>query len=631
MKLRAPAVPLITVDPYFTIWSPDTKINVANTEHWSGKSNNIIGTVTVDGEEFIFLGNHRDIHKIRQVSLDIDALSTVAVFANEKIELTAKFTTPVILDDYRLLTRPVSYLELCQKSLDGKEHDVRVNIAVSEELCLDKARQSPVETKTAKTNSTVGMLMGNTVQKPLNKSGDDVCIDWGYVYLMTNAADAKTEENKVWENYTHINVSAAAKENEPILYLFAYDDIASIEYFGEHLKSYWNKDGQSVLEAIEEAAGEYEELMPRCKAFSEMIYNDAYKAGGEKYAQMLSLAYRQVVAAHKLALDKNGDILYISKECYSNGCAATVDVSYPSIPMFLLYNPELVKGMIRPIIRYSNSDAWKFDFAPHDVGQYPLLNGQVYGNNELKWQMPVEECGNMLAMYTNIALVENDAGFAAEQLELLEKWCKYLIEFGADPGNQLCTDDFAGHLEHNCNLSLKAIMGLEGMSIIMKMLDNAEKSAYYHSEAEKMADTWMKTAINADGSSKLAFDRPDTFSMKYNMVWDRVWQTGLFTQEFMDNEILSNMKHFNEFGMPLDSRADYTKSDWIVWTASMASSDEVFCDYIAPLWKFYHESPSRVPMSDWYDSISGRWVSFRHRTVQGGLFMRVLMNKMREE
>ena len=143
-----------------------------------------------------------------------------------------------------------------------------------------------------------------------------------------------------------------------------------------------------------------------------------------------------------------------------------------------------------------------------------------------------------------------------------------------------------------------------------------------------MAENWMNTALNEDGTSNLAFDQPNTYSMKYNMVWDRVWKTKLFSQKFMDAEIADNKKHFNEYGMPLDSRADYTKSDWLVWTASMASSDKVFEEYIAPLWKAYDESPSRVPMTDWYDTVSGKWVSFRHRSVQGGLFMKMLMRKV---
>ena len=629
LKLRAPSVPLITVDPFFSVWSPDTSLNHAKTEHWSDKGNSILGTVIIDGKEYLFLGYHRDMHKIAQTSLDIDALSTSAVFENEKITLKIKFLTPLIPDDYRLLTRPVSYLEISYESKDGKEHDVSVNIAASEELCLDEPNNIEVVTEELEIGDLTAMKMGNPVQNPLNKSGDCVKIDWGYLYLSCNSPEAASYANEIWGD-AHINISAPLKENNSVLYCFAYDDIESIEYFGKRLHSYWNKDGQAITEAIAEAVKEYDELKIRCNEFSDKLYNDAVKAGGEKYAELLSLAYRQVIAAHKFVLDENGDILYISKECNSNGCAATVDVSYPSTPMYLIYNPELVKGMMRPVYKFAQSDMWKFDFAPHDVGQYPLLNGQVYASNQKdieKWQMPVEECGNMLIMETNVALATGNADFANEHLALLEKWCGYLIKHGANPGHQLCTDDFAGHLAHNCNLSLKAIMGLQGMSMIMKMLGNEEKSAYYRNEAVKMAEIWKKTAVNPDGTTRLAFDRPDSYSMKYNMVWDKVWNSGLFGQEFMDAEIADNMKHFNKYGMPLDSRADYTKSDWLVWTASMSSSDKIFAEYIAPLWKAYDESPSRVPMTDWYDTVSGKWVSFRHRTVQGGLFMRMLMNK----
>ena len=124
--------------------------------------------------------------------------------------------------------------------------------------------------------------------------------------------------------------------------------------------------------AIENAYTEYGPLMDKCAAFSDKLYCDAVKAGGVQYAEMLSLAYRQAISAHKCVVDTEGPILFISKECFSNGCAATVDVSYPSIPMFLLYNPELVKGMMRPIYKYAASDEWskelKFDFVLADLG-----------------------------------------------------------------------------------------------------------------------------------------------------------------------------------------------------------------------------------------------------------------------
>lgn len=627
MKMRAPAVPLITVDPYFSVWAPDTTLNFARTMHWTGKNNQITGTVTVDGVEYSFLGYHRNLRKMRQVSLDIDALFTTAVFENDAISLKVVFSTPLLPDDYHLLTRPVSYMQAVYSPLDGSDHDVSIRVMATEELCLNTPGQSPVETKDVSVSNLRGISIGNSVQNPLNRSGDDLRIDWGYFYLMTDLPDATVETlPNYYHKQTYISVSGSMQRNIPAMYFFAYDDCGkSIEYFGKPLSSYWNRNGQTILEAIAEAAGDYGKNLPRCRAFCEKLWNDAVASGGEKYAEILSLAYRQVIAAHKLVLDENGEILYISKECFSNGCAATVDVSYPSIPMFLLYNPELVKGMMRPIYRYAASKAWKYDFAPHDVGRYPLLNGQFYGDS-LDRQMPVEECGNMLIMEANVAIATGSADFALSHLKVLEKWCDYLIRFGTDPKNQLCTDDFAGHLAHNCNLSLKAIMGLRGMAIIMKMLGKIKKAAFYRREAKKIAEIWMQTAVNEDGTTRLAFDRPDSYSMKYNMVWDKVWGTRIFTQKFMDAELADNKKHFNTYGMPLDNRAEYTKSDWMVWTASMASSKKTFMSYIAPLWKAYDESPSRVPLTDWYDTVSGRIVSFQHRTVQGGLFMRVLMD-----
>ncbi len=628
MQLRPPAIPLITVDPYFSIWSPNENINFAPTEMWSGKEKSILGTVTIDGKKRLFLGYHKDILKLDQVSLEIDALSTTAVFENDEITLTAKFTSPVLADDLYLASRPVSYLQLCYTSKDEKSHKVELDIGICEDLCLDKPWQNDIlAEETPLSNGLKGMRMGNVEQKPLNKSGDDIGIDWGYVHIAVKADNSSVYAADI-DSKTYIHAVCAPEEDESALVLFAYDDIESLEYFKKHLKSYWNKDGETILQAIEKAAADYNETLSRCESFSRKLYNDALTVGGEKYAEILSLSYRQVMAAHKISLDENGEILFISKECWSNGCAATVDVSYPSTPMLLIYNPELVKGMLRPIYKYALSDDWTFDFAPHDVGQYPILNGQVYGENQLKYQMPVEECGNMLVMEANVALVTKDASFAKSHIEILEKWSKYLIEYGADPGNQLCTDDFAGHLAHNCNLSLKAIMGLQGMSMIFDMLEDKEKSAYYRQEAEKMAENWLNTAVNEDGSTRLTFDSTDGFSMKYNMVWDKVWNTGLFTQEFRENELENNKKHFNKYGLPLDSRADYTKSDWLVWVASMTDKKEVFEEFIEPLWNTYNESSSRAPLTDWYDTKSGRMVGFRHRTVQGGLFMRVLMEKL---
>lgn len=622
MKLRAPALPLITVDPYFSIWSAADRLTDQMPCHWTGKLNSITGTAVIDGTSYRFLGTGEE-PAMKQVSVEVEAMSTEVFMEAGNVRLRLFFLTPLLMDDYEHLTRPVSYLHVSADSLDGQEHEVSVKISASEELCLDCKGQMPVTTETSILPGNIHTAkMGSVKQEILAKSGDDIRIDWGYFYLSVQGEQAEVsvyQEDMAW-------VSAAADvSREGALFAFAYDDIESMVYFGDRLKSWWNRDGKTIETAICEAYGDYAEMEKSCAAFSYKLFRDAVKAGGEKYAELLLLAYRQVLAAHKLVLDKDGNLLYVSKECFSNGCAATADVSYPSIPMFLLYNPELVKGMMCPIFRYAEGGVWPFDFAPHDVGQYPLLNGQVYSEGtDPRWQMPVEECGNMLLMMSAVCVAQKDASFAAEHLETLKQWAKYLLENGADPDNQLCTDDFAGHLAHNCNLSLKAIMGLAGLAEVFRLLKDEETAGFYRDAAEKMAENWVKTAANGDGSYRLAFDRPGTFSMKYNVVWDKVMGLGIFPKGVLASEFASYRKRINPYGMPLDNRETYTKSDWIVWTGTLAQEREDFEEFVAPLWTAYNCTPSRVPMGDWYQSITAMQVGFQHRSVQGGLFMKLL-------
>lgn len=635
MKLRPPAIPLITVDPYFSVWSPADRLYDEDTVHWTNSRNTIEGFVTVDGEDFRFIGHkEREENAIEQVCFNMDALVTSYVFANEKIKLFADFYTPLFIDDLYRLSRPVSYLKLKYKTLDGEKHDVKIKLGVSEEICLDKKGQYEVETeKVSITDGVSAMKIGSKVQNYLNREGDDLRIDWGYFYLTAPKGGSVGTYEKDKMTFVSAEFNLNCCENYDVL--FAYDDIYSIEYFKKPLKAYWHKKGITIEEAIAEALGESDEMLEKCHAFSAEITENAVRAGGEKYADLLTLAYRQVLAAHKLVVDENGDNLFISKECFSNGCAATVDVTYPSAPMFLLYNTELLKGMLRPIFKYTVSDEWVFDFAPHDAGTYPLVNGQRYGwkSSSLEEyrtkQMPVEECGNMLILVANIAMLDGNTDFAKQYMDILDQWVKYLVEYGADPENQLCTDDFAGHLAHNCNLSLKAIMGIKGYSILLGMLGDSDGEKKYAEIAKEMAAGWAERAYNGDGSFRLAFDKPDTFSMKYNIIWDKIWGTKLFPDYLLCSEFASYRKHINYFGLPLDSRRAYTKSDWLVWTACLAPTDDEFKEFIKPLWDAYNVTLNRVPMTDWYDTNTAALIGFRHRTVQGGLFIKLLAEKFR--
>jgi len=631
MKMRPPTTPLINIDPYFSVWAEKSVLQ--NTIHWTGYPNSMSGRVFVDGKEYHFLGlktaAENTVPDMEIENVEVDAFSTIITCTCDEIRLTVHFTSPVLVDDLYYASRPVVYCKVSVENLDGREHTVSVKFTASEELVLNVKGEGRALADKTEIPGITAIRMGNGNQKILTRAGDDLRIEWGYLYLCVKG------EAKV--NHTVLNnlyaISAEAEVHGDALFLFAYDDIDSIRYFGEHLKAYWKKDGKTIEEAIVEAADEYDTLLARCNAFSDKLRADATEKGSEKYAELLMLAVRQVMAGHKLVVDKNGNNLYISKECFSNGCAATVDVTYPSSPLFLLYNTELLKGLMRPVMYYAESEEWTPDFAPHDAGTYPLVEGQVYGVDRLRdgkpiiyteYQMPVEECGNMIILFAVTCDADNDTSFVKPYVDTLRKWSRYLIEYGLDPENQLCTDDFAGHLAHNVNLSIKAIMGIAGWSRILSRLGETEEAEKMMETARSYAAYLMEKAANDDGSFRLAYNKPGTFSLKYNSVWDKLWQTNLFTDAFFRGEIERYKKEILPYGVPLDSRDKYTKSDWLIWAASLAESKEDFNQLADSLWAAYNTMRTRVPMTDWYYCDTSEMRGFRHRTVQGGLFMKLM-------
>jgi len=569
-----------------------------------------------------------------------------------KVDLT--FCSPLLPQDLDLLARPVTYLAWQITSTDGLGHSVQLYFEASGLLCVDQ----PGEQVTAEPLETAHLQVlraGTTSQLELANPGDDRRINWGYFYLAAPAATLSralvTAGGEARQDFVESGSLAEARPitsplpataKGPVLacafdcgkvkrrpvkrhVLLAYDELHAIEYFGRRLLPYWKRKGATALELLEQAEKDYSKVLSRCAHFDEALYADLESVGGVRYARLCELVYRQVLAGNGLAADASGKPLLFPKENTSNGCMATVDVIYPQSPLFLALSPALVRAMLEPVFQYAASSRWKFPFAPHDLGTYPVAAGQVYGGGETSeaHQMPVEESANCLLLVDALCQAEGNWSFAEKWKPLLLKWARYLESKGLDPAHQLCTDDFAGPSAHNANLSLKAILALGAFAQIAAGLGEKELAGHYGSLAAAYAARWLTLAAD-EGHTRFAFDQPGTWSTKYNLVWDEILDLRLFPDSLAANELAWYRKVSNEYGFPLDFRHTYAKLDWELWAASLAPTKEAFEPFLVPLYDFLNHVPQRNPVCDLYDTVTGEEVAMHARPVMGGAFIRLL-------
>lgn len=655
VTLRPPAVPLVACDPYFSIWSCADNLTDDGTRHWTGKPHRLTSLVRIDGRAWRIMGDTpADVDALKQTSLRVLPTRTIYTFEGAGIALTLTLMTAALPDDIDILSRPVTYLTYAFRATDGRSHDVQVYLDASAELAVNTPNQEVVWSGEEMGDLVAGRI-GSKDQPILAKRGDDLRIDWGYLYV---AAPKSAVSSRVFaprqaaqsgfvrdamgsvailngptaaENVcAALALEAVKVSKKPVSrwLMLAYDDLYSIQYMKKNLRPYWRRNGWEAGDLLEAAARDYESLKKRCAAFDKELMADLTKAGGRKYALLCALAYRHCFAAGKFVADANGQPLQFCKENFSNGCIGTSDVFYPMAPQFLLFGPSVAKSFLVPFMNYTASERWRFPFAPHDLGQYPHANGQVYGGGERteENQMPVEESGNLLILMAAVAQMEGHADFAGRYWPQLTAWAEYLKAKGFDPENQLCTDDFAGHLAHNVNLSAKAICGLGAYGKLSAMRGDKAKADEYMKLAKQFAARWVEEANDGD-RYRLAFDKPGTWSQKYNLVWDEILGLDLFPAAVLRTEMEHYKKVQNTYGLPLDNRSRYTKLDWILWTATLTESQNDFEALVDPVYRFLNETPDRAPMGDWYWTHNAKKQGFQARPVVGGVFLRMLYEK----
>ncbi len=623
LPLRPPSIPLIAHDPYFSIWMPHETWTAADTEHWTHAPHRLRMTVRIDGTAYRVLGDPEShTAPLPQTGLTIRPATVAAEFTGAGISLSLSFLSASIATDLDKLARPLSYILWSVKSVDGTPHQVQVELHANG-MIASSHPDAVLDAESRSLGELTALTFGTKSQPVLATKGDRTQIDWGHCTLAAPSeqiATAKITPGKAGEVDAVIRSTSVQAHAEPVeqMAILAYDDQESIQYFGQNLRGYWRRQGETLDALVKRAPADLSSIRKACDQFDRELLADFTAIGGPRYAELASLSYRQCVAGSKLVADPAGQPLWFPKENSSNGCLATADVIYPMSPQALLFGPSLARALVQPIMAYGGSARWPFDFAPHDLGTYPLANGQVYGGGERteEDQMPVEESANMLILCAAIAKMEGNADYAASHWTTLTKWAEYLVAKGFNPENQLCTDDFLGHMAQNVNLSAKAILGIRSYAELCRMRKLQPEFERYRNIATEFAERWQKESDDGD-HSRLSFDQPGTWSQKYNLVWDTILGYGLFPAQVKQREVANYHRHLNPFGPPIDSRGTGAKLDWNIWLATLTGDPGDFEAIMAGVYRYVDETPNRIGLGDWYDTSNGHLNFFEARPVMG--------------
>ncbi|MFB7599067.1 glutaminase domain-containing protein [Streptomyces sp. NPDC056160] len=655
--VRPPAVPLAVRSPYLSVWMPADNLAGTWPTFWTGRTTAMSGIAQIDGVPFLFLGAPNvPGHVLRgmvQRSLTVTATRSRYVLEAAGVRLTLTFCSPVEPADLRRQSMPLSYVTAQAASSDGRPHAVRLYFDISGEWAhadsATKIRWEQKETASGGHPPVTTLRCTPSTPKELAEHADTAT--WGSVLFsatwragttwqigadttvraaaldkggLADTADPDQPRaiNDHWPVFAfHFDLGTVGRKPQSAVLSLGHVREPAVRYLGSPLPPLWRSHWPSWEPMVAFFHADHDAAEVRTAALDTRVRRDATRAKGPKYAALCALSLRQAYAGTEL-VSRDGEPWAFLKEISSDGNVCTIDVAYPSMPAFLYTDPAYLGALLAPMLEYAEHGGWPKTFAEHDLGSsYPDAAGHNDGNEE---DMPVEESANMLIMSAAYALRADGPAakaFCTRHYTILKQWADYLVDNALDPGYQNQTDDFTGFIGHSVNLALKGILAIGAMSRVAAAAGNRQDGAHYRAIAEDYVSQWAGKAQDPDGRHlKLAYDQPGTWSLKYNGYPDALLGLGLVPDSVADREAEWYLTQVNQYGVPLDIRHSYTKGDWEMWTAAWLREHPVSDYLIDALHAFAHTSASRVPFTDWYDTVTNRQSGFQARPVIGGVF-----------
>lgn len=657
-----PAIPLAVKHPYLNTWLPQGQgvaLNGGWPQFWTGQSITAwTGFVRVDGKAYSWMGaaGNGGFTRATQTSFRFTASRSIFTLDAGPVELTVTFLSPVVPDDLLRTSLPLSYVSVAVASKDGAAHHVQVYNDISAEWVATDGN-ADVFWNTTASSSVITHSTTLRYQAPFEENKD--LIRAGTVHLSTPAGNgvtyqtgsdkivrAKFIQTGVLDNIqdshqprpvedgwpvfafgVDLGNVTATPANKPVLFSIGHTRDPVIQYIvkGNILSErapYWKIRFNDVHSMIKFFLDDWVNAMGVAHTLDARVDTEAGKISKD-YASLVKLSIRQAMATFELTLGKKpdgsvdkDDVLAFMKEISSNGNMNTVDVVFPAWPIFLWINPVIGKLLLEPHFQYQTSGLYPNRWALHDMGaHYPRANGHNDGNDE---PMPVEESGNMLIMQLSYAQKTGDLSQIKQYYDRLVQWTQFLIDDALIPAEQLSTDDFAGHLANQTNLAIKGIVGIKAMSMIAELVGDDELAANYSAIATSYVEQFQELAIAKDGSHlTLQYNHDETWGLAYNLYADRLIGSNIFPQSIYDMQTKWYKPKLQNYGIILDTRNTWSKTDWEVWTAAIVD-DDLKHGIISSLIRYLSSGNNVTPLSDLYYVPPGRENGFKARPVVGG-------------
>ncbi|KAI1462679.1 glutaminase A [Annulohypoxylon moriforme] len=658
---RPPSIPLAVKGPYLNSWL-DVGSDGGNGGYlagqwpvfWSQQITGWAGFIRVDGKAYNWLGAPPGADLVDQTEFSYTSTrSSFVMSVGGKVEMNITFLTPVTPNDLKRQSLVFSYLEVAVSSLDGASHDVQLYADVSAEWASGAPdaiiewnhnsadgvayhqfyRQDQENLTETNQQANWGNWFWSTkdVQGLTWQIGEDTTVRGAFIDsgVLPNTQDSNYRAvNNDWPVFGFANdLGSVGTDAVSTLYSIGMTQDGAISLLGEGsgLTTYpalWNSYFGSDIDAMTFFYNDYEESSSMATDLDNQVASDSIAAAGQNYLTLTSLSVRQTFGALQFT-GTDSDPLVFLKEISSNSDIQTVDVIFPAMPLILYMNPTILNYLLKPLFLNQENGHYPNTNAIHDLGTFPVAKGYPDGSDE---PMPLEECGNMIIMVLAYAQKTGDNDYLKQHYTILKQWAGYLVDEALIPADQISTDDFAGSLANQTNLGLKGIIGLRAMSEISSLTGNTDDANSYLDTATSYISQWQGFGLNTAANpphATLSYGDNDSHGLLYNLYSNSLLNFG----DFVPQSVYDMQSNFYptvalEYGIPLDTRHTYTKTDWMMWCAAIASSDtrDTFIKLIAG---WIDSTPTNMALTDLYDASSGNYPSglqFTARPVVGGHF-----------